>query len=219
MGFLELAELEKSLNKAGASGDFPVFQPGFIIVFDLAGEAVVRKSGIDGDQAAVATGFFQVVGQDGGQLDLGFEFKDFLFQNLGGTEVCRHGRLRIFDDVAFRLEVGQFLIGLVEAFFEFRQPSFNEFSGFQGRLFFFVDGNLVVNFNQVVEDVLRFLRVGGGERHFQQAGVFGIRAGDGEIRQQGARRVLRRDVSDDDGLAVPVRIHYGSRMDGDRSEG
>ena len=203
----------------GASCNFLIFQIGFVIVFYLPGNTGIGKSGFHGNQALFAFGFLKIVCQDGCQFDLCFEIENFFFQRLGRAEVRAHGGIRILDNVAFRLEFGDLFVHVTQGGSEFFQAALDEVFRFKGRLVSFILGNLVVNLDEVVKDVFRFLGITGRQGHFQKAGFFGVRTGDCQSVEQVVSSFKHGLVPDNDSFFIPRIGHQGCWMDGNDGKG
>ena len=188
-------------------------------MFYLPGDSGIGKTGFYGNQPLLAFAFLEIVSKGGRQFNLGFKIKDFLFQRLGGAEVCAHGCVRIFDDVTLRFKFGKFFVHVAQGGSKFFQPLPDEDFRFKRRLVSFVLGNLVVNLDKVVERVFGFLRIAGRQSHLQKAGFLGVWTGNCQTTEQGVSGFKNGRVPYDDGFSVPCVGHQGGGMDGNGGKG
>ena len=189
---------------AGAFDEGGVFDVGFVVAFDVAGDAAVGDAGVDGDEAVESGGLFEVLAEFVGEVDFGFKLEEVFFDGLAGAEVGAQGGFGSGDDLVGFAFFGHLFVDVAEFGADGDEAFADELLGFAGGFTAGVARLDVVGFDEGVEDVFGFARVVVLQLEDEDAGVFFIASGDGQAGEQGAGDLDGGLVVDDDGGVVPV---------------
>ena len=203
----------------GASGDLLVFQIGGVVGFNLAGNPGIRNAGIQGNETRLVAQGVQVFLQAVRQLHLRLELKDGIVQGLGRVEVCGDGRFRVCDDVVFDFDIIHFLVHFLQVRADLAALPPDEILRLHRLRAAFLRGVVIVNRDQLVQRVRGLVRIGGGQRHLQDAGFLGVRTRDRKIGKELVRSGVHGNAAHGDGGPGNGFRHVGGGVNRDGGEG